>query len=317
MLVALFFLGAIIVTGGAVRLTGSGLGCPDWPRCNASELVAETSYHQRIELGNRLFTGGVSVAVILAVLGALIRVPRRRDLTLLSLGLVAGVLGQIVLGGLSVIFHLWPPLIMAHFLLSMVILADGVVLHWRASLPDPPDAEAPVGARNKRLGPVRPWGERSESLVDNQLRRLSQVLVGLTVAVIVVGTAVTGSGPHGGDEDVERLPLLLPEVARVHGVLVEVFSLTTLAVLVLLWRRGAPKAVLRRGELVLGVSISQSIVGYVQYFTGVPPLLVAVHLVGAVCLWVAVLRFYLGLSAPVGSSDDPGPKPAHAAVLAA
>ncbi len=297
-LVALFPLGAIIVTGGAVRLTGSGLGCPDWPRCNGAQLVASASYHPMIEFTNRLFTGAVSVAVAVAVLGALVRVPRRRDLTWLSVGLVAGVIGQIVLGGVSVLYHLWPPLVMSHFLVSMAIVWNGVVLHWRASQPDPPT----VAGGPSEPGPAQasPWRASLVPLVGDRVRRLGRLLVALTAAVVVAGTVVTGTGPHGGDEHVKRLPLLLPDVARAHGVLVETFTLTVIVTLVLLWRQGAPAAVLRRAEVVLAVAIGQSIVGYVQYFTGVPPLLVGVHITAAVALWVAVLRFHLGLWAPAG-----------------
>lgn len=297
-LVALFPLGAIIVTGGAVRLTGSGLGCPDWPQCNGSRLVAQASFHPMIEFANRLFTGAVSAAVAVAVLGALVRAPRRRDLTWSSVGLVAGVIGQIVLGGLSVLYHLWPPLVMGHFLVSMAIVWNGIVLHRRASLPDPPAGTA--------------WRAHLVPLVDDRVRRWGRLLVALTGAVVVAGTVVTGTGPHGGDERVKRLPLLLPDVARVHGVLVEVFTVAVLVTLVLLWRQGAPGAVLRRAEVVLAVAIAQSVVGYVQYFTGVPPLLVGVHIAGAVTLWVAVLRFHLGLWGAPGAVPAPVPaSPRH------
>ncbi|MDQ4132527.1 MAG: COX15/CtaA family protein, partial [Actinomycetota bacterium] len=119
--VAALALAFIIITGGAVRLTGSGLGCPDWPTCARDRIVAPWEYHAMVEFVNRTITGLVSVAVMLAVLGSLVRQPRRRDLTWLSLGLVAGVIGQIVLGGITVLFHLWPPLVMGHFVLSMVI----------------------------------------------------------------------------------------------------------------------------------------------------------------------------------------------------
>src|SRR5262249_22803241 len=152
-LFALVALGVIVVSGGAVRLTGSGLGCPQWPNCDAGHLAphGETGYHGAIEFVNRVFTGLVSFAVIVAVLGSFIRVPRRRDLTWLSVGLVVGVLAQIVLGGLTVIYGLSPPWVMAHFLLSMVLLADAVVLHVRASRPDGV-ARPVVERRVQRMG---------------------------------------------------------------------------------------------------------------------------------------------------------------------
>ncbi|MDP9419947.1 MAG: COX15/CtaA family protein, partial [Actinomycetota bacterium] len=137
-LFALVALGFIVVTGAAVRLTGSGLGCTDWPTCEQGRLAPSeiTDAPAMIEFANRLVTGLVSVAVILAVAGALRRVPRRRDLVWLAAGLVAGVLAQIVLGGLVVLFELSPRLVMGHFLLSMVILWNATVLHHRAARPD-------------------------------------------------------------------------------------------------------------------------------------------------------------------------------------
>src|ERR1700736_1232278 len=151
---ALWALGFIIVTGGAVRLTGSGLGCPDWPTCANHQVVAPWQYHAMVEFGNRIVTGLVSVGVVLAVLGSRIRVPRRRDLTLLSWGLVAGVMGQIVLGGEAVKHKLAPPFIMGHFLLSMLLLWDALVLHHRAGQPDGPtsaDGHFPISGPPRRL----------------------------------------------------------------------------------------------------------------------------------------------------------------------
>ena len=155
-------LAAIVVSGAAVRLTGSGLGCPDWPNCDDGRLVAPIEKHALVEFTNRTITGLVSVAVILAVLGSIWRVPRRRDLIWLSWGLVAGVVAQIVLGGVTVLVDLSPPFVMAHFLLSMALLADAVVLHDRASQPDGPRrrvvapeiATAVMGARGR--GRARP-----------------------------------------------------------------------------------------------------------------------------------------------------------------
>src|SRR5438105_10011011 len=134
--VALIALGFIVVTGGAVRVTGSGLGCPDWPTCAQHRVVAPLEYHALVEFVNRVVTGAVSMVVIAAVLASVFRKPWRRDLVWLSAGLVAGVVGQIVLGGLTVLFDLKPPFVMAHFLLSLVILWCAVALHHRAGLPD-------------------------------------------------------------------------------------------------------------------------------------------------------------------------------------
>src|SRR5687767_15814066 len=143
-LLSLIALGFIVVTGGAVRVTGSGLGCPDWPTCDEGRIVAPLETHALIEFVNRTVTGLVSVMVIVAVLAALRRRPYRRDLVRLAAGLVLGVIGQIVLGGLVVLFHLYPPLVMGHFVLSMVLVANAVVLHHRSGQPDGP-AGAPAG----------------------------------------------------------------------------------------------------------------------------------------------------------------------------
>jgi len=287
----------IIVTGGAVRLTGSGLGCPDWPTCARDRVVAPWSYHAMVEFVNRTITGLVSVAVMLAVLGSLVREPRRRDLTLLSAGLVAGVLGQIVLGGITVLFHLWPPLVMGHFLLSMAILADAVVLHHRAGLGDGPGD--PPGSRSR--GPVPRGPVVGPGLVS--LGRLVVVSAGLAV---FLGTVVTGAGPHGGDDKVARLPFLVPDVARLHGISVMLLLGLVLITLWRLRRERAPEALMRRGEILLGVLVAQAAVGYVQYFTGVPVVLVGVHIAGATAVWAAAVAFLIGFSAPVGATAAPG-----------
>ena len=281
-LFALLALAFIVVTGGAVRLTGSGLGCPDWPTCAENRVVAPWEYHAMVEFVNRTITGLVSVAVMLAVLGSLIRRPRRKDLLWLSIGLVAGVLGQIVLGGLTVIFHLKPGFVMAHFLLSMVLIANAVVLHHRAGRPPGPTRPA-VGGDLLALG------------------RLGLVAAALT---IFLGTVVTASGPHGGDEEVERLPFLLPDVARLHGIAVVLFLALALVMLWKLRQAGVDRAIERRSEALLAVLVAQAVLGYVQYFSGVPPLLVGFHIAGATAVWVAVLRLHLAFKTPVATADD-------------
>jgi cytochrome c oxidase assembly protein subunit 15 len=290
-LIALVALAFIIVTGGAVRLTGSGLGCPDWPNCDNGRLVAPLEKHAMVEFVNRTVTGLVSVAVIVAVLGSLKRDPRRRDLVWLSLGLVAGVVGQIVLGGLTVLFDLAPPLVMGHFLLSIAILADALVLHWRAGQPD--------GA------PVRP-------LVAPELRALGRLVTGAAALVIFLGTVVTAAGPHGGDEETPRLDVPLHRAAQLHGFAVVLLLALVLTVLVLLRRAGAPAGVQRRGAILLAVLVAQGAVGYAQYFTGVPVLLVGIHIFGAVAVWSAAVRFQLGLAGPAPSPRPDGPAPAAA-----
>ena len=287
-LVALLALAFIIVTGGAVRLTGSGLGCPDWPNCDRGRLVAPLEKHAMVEFVNRTVTGLVSMAVIVAVLGSLRRTPRRRDLVWLSLGLVGGVVGQIVLGGLTVLFDLAPPLVMGHFLLSIVILADALVLHWRAGQPD---------------------GALPHPLVPSELRLLARLVTATAALVIFLGTVVTAAGPHGGDEETPRLDVPLHRAAQIHGLAVVLLLTLVVTLLVLLRRAGAPTGVRRRGLLLLAVLVAQGAVGYAQYFTGVPVLLVGIHIAGAVAVWSAVVRFQLGLVTRGEADETATPAP--------
>ena len=278
-LAALVALGVIVVTGAAVRLTGSGLGCPNWPNCDAGHLSphGDTGYHGAVEFVNRTFTGLVSVLVIVAVLGSLVRRPRRADLTWLSCGLVVGVIAQIVLGGLVVIYGLSPPWVIAHFIVSMFLVADAVVLHHRAGLPD---------------------GRPTVTAVATGVQRMGWVLVAACAAVIATGTVVTGAGPHGGDENVRRLGIAVTDAARIHGITENAFLVAVLVTLWLLSRTGAPAQIRHSGNVLLAVLFGQETVGYIQYFSGVPVVLVAVHIVGAVVVWSATLFFVLGLRVP-------------------
>lgn len=278
---ALIALCVIVVTGTAVRLTESGLGCSDWPTCEEDQFLADLSLHPMIEFVNRVFTGVVSVAVMAAVLGSIFRRPRRADLTWLSWGLVAGVLGQIVLGAFVVKSHLNPWLVLNHFLLSMVLVANATVLHARAGY-DPVPASRP--------GRVYRWP-----------------ITGLTIAAIIAGTFVTGAGPHTGSYDgdnIERLPFDVPEIARVHGGIVMALVAVVIATVWHLQRTGAPQGEQWRARLVLASLIIQAAIGYTQYFTGVPVLLVGFHILGATLAWVAVLWFHLDLSPEPADLDD-------------
>jgi cytochrome c oxidase assembly protein subunit 15 len=290
-LVALLALAFIIVTGGAVRLTGSGLGCPDWPTCAGGRIVAERSFHPMVEFVNRVITGVVSFAVILAVLGSVIRRPRRRDLIVLSTGLVLGIVAQIVLGGETVKHDLAPPYVMGHFLLSLLIVWDATVLHHRAG-------EEP--------GPEQ---GRGQLVVPPDLLAMARLIVVSAALAIFIGTIVTGAGPHAGDPTARRLDLDVADVARFHGISVMLLLAITVVTLWRLRRVGAPRDAVRRGDILLAALVAQAVVGYTQYFTGVPVLLVGVHIAGATAVWIAALRFNLGLvrRAPSG---PPRPAPA-------
>ncbi|HKY75164.1 MAG TPA: COX15/CtaA family protein [Acidimicrobiia bacterium] len=292
---ALLALGFIVVTGGAVRVTGSGLGCPDWPTCAEGRIVAPLEYHALIEFVNRMVTGTVSIMVIVAVLAALRRRPYRRDLVWLAGGLVLGVIGQIVLGGLVVLFHLYPPLVMGHFVLSMVLVANAVVLHHRAGQPDT--------AKESR---------------SHELRPLGSGLVAWAAVVLFLGTVVTGSGPHAGSNEgefVERLPFVVRDVARLHGAAVWILLALALYSVWRAHRDGAGTEVQRRGTVLLAVLCAQGALGYIQYFNNVPAPLVAIHIGGATALWVSVLRFRLALVRPVETAAATTPPfPTGAAV---
>lgn len=311
--VALWLLAFIIVTGATVRLTGSGLGCSDWPTCEEDSFVAEVGdFHAMVEFVNRVITGLVSLAVIGAVLGSLRRSPRRSDLTWWSLGLVAGVLAQIVLGALVVREHLPPSLVISHFLVSMVLVWNAMVLHHRAGLPDDE------------------IGERSLPQVQNHVRALS-LLAGV---VLVTGTIVTGTGPHSGAEssetrdaleaqgvdvstldadafEVERLPFEVADVARIHGATVMAFlALTVWLALRLRKHHGRETDLLRGVQTLLVIVVCQGAIGYVQYFTGVPELLVGFHIIGSIAVWTATLSLHLRVRHRLpedGDLEAPGP----------
>jgi len=270
---ALFALGAIIVTGAAVRLTGSGLGCEDWPGCSSTKLIDVSSKHAAIEQVNRLFTGLVSVAVIAAVLGSLVRVPKRRDLLWLSLGLVGGVIAQIVLGGITVLVDLHPLAVQGHMIVSLVLVANAVLLVHRASQPD---------------------GGTAVRLVSPELNRHACVIGALTAVALVTGTVVTGAGPHAGDEDVQRFGIAISSAARVHSVAVWLAVAAMVALAVRLRDRGSERAEIAEWVSAwIFVALLQGAVGYIQYFNDVPELLVGVHVFGATVLWSITVAFVL------------------------
>jgi heme a synthase len=283
---SLVALSVIVVSGAAVRLTESGLGCPDWPTCEQGRLAPEWSFHGWVEFGNRLFTGVVSLSVIAAVLAARWRRPYRPDLLWLALGLVAGVAAQVVLGGVTVLVGLHPLAVIGHFLLSMVLLANVVVLLERASHEGPP-----VGGHPLR---VHSW-----------------LLVALGALVLVAGTVVTGTGPHGGDTRAERLPFDLPWVTRLHASLVWVF-VATLVVLALRAVRTGDAALVARARLLVAVAVAQGGVGYLQYALELPAGLVLVHILGSVLVWCGTLWVHLGvLRSPLPADWSDGRGLAH------
>ncbi len=275
------FLGAlvmntvIVVTGGAVRLTASGLGCPTFPRCTDESLVVtpEMGVHGLIEFGNRLLTFVLTAAVVAALVTAWRA--RSRQLVRLAALLLAGVVAQALLGGITVLTGLNPLTVMAHFLLSMVLIAIAVAAHERTSPPE-----------------VRP----STPPVRRELVLGGRVLLAVVAAVIFVGTVVTGTGPHSGDKQAaDRLPLDLTAVTQLHADLVFLLLGLTFGLLLALRVSDAPPRMFRRGVTLLGVALAQGAIGYVQYFTNLPVVLVGAHVLGACLVWIAALRFVLAL----------------------
>jgi heme a synthase len=280
-------LAVAIVSGGAVRLTGSGLGCSDWPACTSTSVVAPLQFHAWVEFGNRLVNVAITVAIVLVVVAAIRRRPRRRDLVVLASGLVAGIFAEVVLGGETVLHKLAPPFVMAHFLLAMVLLADAVVLYHRCRQPEEVDG-LPTG--RARPTPARRLVRPGHVLA-------SRCMLALTAVVVVLGTVVTSTGPHAGAPGVPRFGFSLHAVAQLHGTSVEILLALTVATLWSMHRARVAPVVLRRGEFLLVVLVAQAAVGYSQYLTGDPVLLVGIHLTGATAVVIAMLAFNLGLYA--------------------
>jgi cytochrome c oxidase assembly protein subunit 15 len=273
-LVAFVGLVAIVWSGAAVRLTGSGLGCPTWPDCNGRFITTELDYHGAVEYGNRLVTGVVGIAVIAAALLALRRRPLRRDLVWLSLLLPLGVIGQIALGALVVKEELPPELVMQHFLLSQLLVAASFALMWRARRVE--DDSAPVEPRGTVLA--------------------TRAIVPLTALILVLGTITTGAGPHPGthgDQVAKRFVFqggdTLDWMIHWHGRFSTFFGLCAVALWIYLRRRQAG-AQLRRAVTVLCLLVAaQGVVGFIQYESELPATLVWLHIILATLTWIAVL----------------------------
>jgi cytochrome c oxidase assembly protein subunit 15 len=284
----LVLLAIIIVSGAAVRLTNSGLGCSDWPNCNADSFVSVGSRHEAIEQLNRIFSGAIAVPIVLVLLAAYRLRPRRLDFIRLSWTMLALYLANAVLGGISVMVKLAWVSVMGHFLLAIALVAVALTIHKRAAEPDGP--RVPV--------------------VSPRARVLATVVYACTVWVLVMGTLVTAAGPHGGDAEARRLSIPIPDLARVHAVSVDVLIVLVLVLVVVLVRERAPRAVLTTVSVVLTAMIAQGILGYVQYFRGIPELLVGFHVAGAVLVFGSVHWLLLEMHVPapdaLGTSDAAG-----------
>ena len=260
---------AIVVTGGAVRLTGSGLGCPTWPECTPGSYTpvphqAEGQVHAWIEFGNRLLTFVLLLCALIALIIA-IRVSKNavlksrvRSLAALQ---VIGIFGQGILGGITVLTDLNPIPVAGHFLLSIFLIAGAISLRYEI------------------VGIIR---QKADGIVAT----LMPLLIWLTVLVLVAGTIVTGSGPHAGDENAKRFGFNPRIVSWVHADLVIALVVLTL-VLWLITRVSQNKVIHKYLSVFLIICLSQGLIGYVQYFTGLPELIVAAHLLGATLVWAS------------------------------
>lgn len=307
-LVTLASLVFIMVTGAAVRLTGSGLGCSTWPQCEPDSLTPRSASdtHGMIEFVNRLITLAVMVFTLAAVVGARRRRPYSRELFRWSLSLPVWVLGNAIVGLLVVVLDLSPISVIGHFLLSLGALWSALVVLEKCTQPD---------ARASGSGAAL----RRHDLAVPTFRRAADWLMVAAGLALITGTIVTGSGPHAGDDKADRLPFIVGDVARLHGIAVMLFLGLTVAMLWMARRGDAAASVEQRLRVLLVVLVLQAGVGYTQYFTGVPAVLVGVHVLGAASVWIAVVRVRLGLSEMVVSAaaDESVPADEPAGVVGA
>jgi cytochrome c oxidase assembly protein subunit 15 len=275
---------AIMSTGAAVRLSSSGLGCPDWPQCSTADIVAsknagQTLLNTWIEFSNRLLNFPLVVIAALVFIAAWrFRPlgpggPKRRDLFWLGVAQPAGVVAQAVIGGIVVLTKLAPAAVSVHFLVSASIVAAAVTLYTRCG-----EGAAPPTA-----------------LVRRDLRLLSAALVAVTAVMLAAGTVVTGTGPLAGNAAAPRYKLPLEGVTQLHADIG--WLMTGLAVALVLGLRvsGAPPRAMRAAWIMIGALGLQGVVGYVQYFNHLPAGLVWFHVTGAVLVWIAVLRLFFAL----------------------
>lgn len=268
----LFLQSALVITGGAVRLTGSGLGCPTWPECVPGSYLPvagqeEGALHAWIEFGNRLLTFALLLAALATVIAIVIA--KRRDLRFLGATQILGILGQGVLGGITVLTDLNPLAVASHLLLSILLIAAATSLHSRRRSP-----------------------HLRTSSTQLKISRISLAHILLTFIAIFLGTLVTGSGPHAGDVDAPRLDFHISSITRVHSLSVWLLLLLTL----LFFRARGLQHETRRWLIVFTLlAISQGAIGYVQYFLGVPEILVGFHLLGSVLVWIAAWRIRLSI----------------------
>lgn len=284
---------AIMSTGAAVRLSSSGLGCPDWPRCSPADIVAsrnagQTLLNTWIEFSNRLLTFPLVIIAGLVFIAAWRFRPngaRRRDLFWLGMAQPAGVVAQAVIGGIVVLTKLNPAAVSVHFLVSASIVAAAVIFHVRCT---------------EGSGPPVP-------VVRQDLRLVSAALIAVTAVMLAAGTVVTGTGPLAGHADTPRYKFPLEGVTQLHADIGWLLCGLTIALVLGLRVSGAPPRAMRAGAIVICALLLQGMIGYIQYFNHLPAGLVWVHVTGAVIVWITVLRLFFALRerGPVNSALTP------------
>ncbi|WP_433238669.1 COX15/CtaA family protein [Streptosporangium sp. CA-135522] len=277
----------ITVTGAAVRVSKSGLGCPTWPRCTPDSLLPTahgqiSPVNMAVEFGNRLLTFLVLAIGLACLVAAMRLLPRRRDLVRLAWLQPAGVAAQGLWGGLVVRSVLNPVTVSVHFLISIGLIAACFALYARSNEGD--------------AAPQR--------LVHRDIRTLGHVLIAAVAVLLVAGVVVTGTGPHSGDEMASRFPFDIESVARIHADVVYVVVGLTFALLFALHVSDAPRHARRAALTLLAVEMAQGVIGYVQYFLAVPAFLVGLHVLGATLVWIGALRVVYALRSR-GPADSP------------
>ncbi len=279
-LVTLICVSAIVLTGAAVRVTGSGLGCTDWPDCFKGHVTPPLQFHSLIEFGNRMVTVLLVVVIGVTFLAALLRRPARKDLVWLSGGLVAGVLMEAVLGGIVVYTKLNPYLVMVHFLATMVLVVDAAVLLHRSSR-----TYAPGSGR---------------ALVPRAILLLSWGMAAMVALVLAAGSATTGTAPDSGgaqgQEVAKRIPVALRQMAELHSTMALFLIGVVISLAVALHALDVPERVRKAARMLVVVLVAQGVVGYTQYFTHLPAALVELHELGATVLVIGVTQFVLALT---------------------
>jgi cytochrome c oxidase assembly protein subunit 15 len=279
-LTALLFLQAgLVVTGGAVRLTGSGLGCPTWPECTKGSIApvahqAQGALHSWIEFGNRLLTFALVLAALFALIGAFrwkLRADSRKRVRILAAIQFLGIFAQGVLGGITVLTKLNPIPVAGHFLLSIGLISGALSLRQLV-------LEVP----SVKIEPVT--------------RKLSAAIIAVTLLVLTIGTVVTGSGPHAGDAQAKRFPFNPKSIAWLHADLVIALLALTLGLILVVKVSESIKVKEIFAPAVntfFAIALGQGVIGYIQYFTKLPELIVGAHLLGATLVWISLWNIHL------------------------